>query len=46
MVVASKSFPANIDNAELNVSHLGSGVYLCHVKNSSMNKIERFTIVK
>ena len=45
-VVVSKSFPANTENAELNVSDLGSGVYLCRVKNSSMNKIERFTIVK
>jgi hypothetical protein len=45
-VVVSKSFPANTDNAELNVSNLGSGVYLCRVKNSSMNRIERFTIVK
>ena len=45
-IVASKSFPANTDNAELNVSNLGSGVYLCRVKNSSMNRIERFTIVK
>jgi hypothetical protein len=45
-VVASGMFPAHTENAELNVSSLGSGVYLCRVKNSSMNQIERFTIVK
>jgi large repetitive protein len=45
-VVTSKSFPANTDNAELTVSNLGSGVYLCRVINSSMNRIERFTIVR
>jgi len=45
-VVLSKSFPANTDVAELNVSELQSGVYLCRVKNSSMNQLERFTVVK
>lgn len=45
-VVASGLFPANTEKAEINVSNLGSGVYLCRIKNGSMNQIERFTIVK
>ncbi len=45
-VVASRSLPANTDKAELDVSSLGSGVYFCHIRNSTMNQIERFTVVK
>jgi hypothetical protein len=45
-IMASGIFPTGTENAELNVSSLGSGVYLCRVRNSSMNQIERLTIVK
>jgi hypothetical protein len=45
-IVESVMVPANSELANIPVSNLEAGIYFCHIKNSSLNNISRFLIVR
>jgi hypothetical protein len=45
-IVHSQSFPAHTDVATINVESINPGMYICHIRNSSINKVQRFMIAR
>jgi hypothetical protein len=46
VILQSKVIPAKTVVANIDVAGVQSGIYFCHLRNSSMNLISRFLIVK
>jgi hypothetical protein len=45
-VIESKVVPANTDVADIDVQHMNTGIYFCHVKNSKMDMVKRFIVAR
>jgi hypothetical protein len=42
----SKIIPAYSDVATIDVQNIENGIYLCHIKNNTINSISRFIVIR